>query len=85
MKDAVVRARIDGKIKDKAEEILHRLGLSTSEAINVYFNQILLNDGLPFELKLPNKETKKVFQDSENFENLEKAENAKDLFHKLGI
>ena len=85
MKDSIVRARIDGNIKEKAEKILHKLGLSTSEAINVYFNQILLVNGLPFELKIPNSKTQKVFQDSENRENLIKAENADDMFDKLGI
>ncbi|MES0491685.1 MAG: type II toxin-antitoxin system RelB/DinJ family antitoxin [Leptospirales bacterium] len=85
MKDATVRARIDGSTKKKAEKILHKLGLSTSEAINVYFNQILLNNGLPFELKVPNNQTKKVFKESENRKNLVKAKNADDMFDKLGI
>jgi len=85
MKDAVVRARIDGDIKKRAEEILHKLGLSTSEAINVYFNQILLNEGLPFDLKVPNKETKKAIEESQNKENLTKSENSEEMFEKLGI
>ena len=85
MKDAVVRARIDSEIKKKAENILHKLGLSTSEAINAYFNQILLHNGLPFELKIPNEETRQVFEESEKRKNLVKAKDAGDLFDKLGI
>jgi len=85
MKDSVVRARIDGDTKKKAEEILHKLGISTSEAINVYFNQILLNNGLPFQLRLPNSETLNAIEDANNKSTLTKADNTDDMFNKLGI
>jgi len=85
MKDSVVRARIDGNIKKKVEEILHKLGLSTSEAINVYFNQILLNDGLPFEVKVPNEETTKAIIESRDIDNLIHSKDADEMFNKLGI
>lgn len=51
-KNAVIRARIDSEIKEDAEEVLHKLGLSNSQAINLFYNQIVLHNGLPFSLTL---------------------------------
>jgi addiction module RelB/DinJ family antitoxin len=45
--------RIDAKLKAQAEEILARLGLSPSEAVNIFMSQVVLNEGLPFEVKIP--------------------------------
>lgn len=54
---ASVHARIDPTLKHDAENILHQLGLSTSQAINAFYAQIVHVRGIPFELKLPNEET----------------------------
>ena len=43
--------RIDDKIKKEVTPILDDLGLSLSEAINIYLHQIKLNNGIPFNLK----------------------------------
>ncbi|WP_252177612.1 type II toxin-antitoxin system RelB/DinJ family antitoxin [Endozoicomonas sp. 4G] len=48
-KETTVRARIDEALKEEAEEVLRKLGLTTSQAINIYFSQIALRKGLPFE------------------------------------
>lgn len=50
---SVVYARIDTDLKEGAESILSRLGISPSSAIQMFYSQILLNNGVPFELKLP--------------------------------
>jgi DNA-damage-inducible protein J len=52
-KSANVYARIQPEIKEEAEVILSRLGLSASSAITLFYTQIILHQGLPFELKLP--------------------------------
>ncbi|KEI69376.1 type II toxin-antitoxin system RelB/DinJ family antitoxin [Endozoicomonas elysicola] len=52
-KETTVRARIDESLKQEAEEILRQLGLTTSQAINLYFSQIVLHRGMPFEVCLP--------------------------------
>ncbi len=51
-KETTVRARIDESLKQEAEEILRQLGLTTSQAINLYFSQIVLHRGMPFEVRL---------------------------------
>ena len=52
-KETTVRARIDAELKAEAEDILRQLGLTTSQAINLYFSQIVLRQGMPFEVRLP--------------------------------
>lgn len=55
-KEAYINVRVDEKTKCEVDEILIELGINMSTAINIYLNQILLNQGLPFEVKKPKKE-----------------------------
>lgn len=52
-KSASVYARIDPALKEQAETILSALGIPTSNAIDMFFKQIVLKKGLPFEARLP--------------------------------
>jgi DNA-damage-inducible protein J len=52
-KTETLHIRIEPEIKKKAEETLKSLGITTTEAINIYLHQIILNQGLPFDVKLP--------------------------------
>ena len=45
--------RIDPKLKANAEAILSRLGLTPNDAINIFLSQVVLQRGLPFEIKIP--------------------------------
>ena len=46
-------ARIEPEVKEEAESILAALGIPASNAINMFYKQIILNRGLPFEVKIP--------------------------------
>lgn len=52
-KSANLYARIEPEIKEQAESILSELGIPASNAINMFYKQIILQRGLPFEVKLP--------------------------------
>ena len=52
-KTANLYARIEPEIKEQAEMILTALGIPASSAINMFYKQIILQGGLPFEVKLP--------------------------------
>lgn len=52
-KSANLYARIEPEVKEQAEMILSALGIPASNAINMFYKQIILNNGLPFEMKLP--------------------------------
>ena len=64
MEDALINVRIESDLKQDVEQILKQLGLSATQAITMYYQQIRLNKGLPFEVKLPNEETQKVIEES---------------------
>ena len=48
----MIRARIEPKAKNQAEEILKSLGLNPTEAISMFYYQIILKKGIPFALDL---------------------------------
>ena len=54
-KSANLYARIEPDVKEKAESILAALGIPASNAINMFYKQIILQNGLPFDVKLPVK------------------------------
>lgn len=64
-KAATINARIELALKTKAEAILHKVGLSTAEAIRLFYSQICLQNGLPFEVKIPNKKTRNAIHELE--------------------
>jgi len=59
-KTETLHIRIEPEIKKKAEETLQSLGMTTTEAIKIYLHQIILNEGLPFEVKLPKPNLKTI-------------------------
>lgn len=52
-KSANLYARIEPDIKEQAETILSALGIPASNAITMFYKQIILQRGLPFEVRLP--------------------------------
>ena len=54
-KSANLYARIEPEIKEQAEKILSTLGIPASSAINMFYKQIILQRGLPFEVKIPER------------------------------
>ncbi|MCD8323320.1 MAG: type II toxin-antitoxin system RelB/DinJ family antitoxin [Oscillospiraceae bacterium] len=52
-KSANLYARIEPEVKEQAEAILSALGIPASNAINMFYKQIILQRGLPFAVKLP--------------------------------
>jgi len=84
-KSAMIRARTEPGLKHEVETILHALGLSCTEAINLFFQQVKLQKGLPFDVKLPNETTLKAIRDVEKRRGLTKGKDSKDMFRKLGM
>ncbi|MET4692867.1 type II toxin-antitoxin system RelB/DinJ family antitoxin [Endozoicomonas lisbonensis] len=84
-KSAVVRARVEPELKEQAEAIFRKLGLNTTQAITMFYKQVEMCNGLPFEVRIPNKETLKAFEDTEKGVGLTHYENAQDMYDDLGI
>lgn len=82
-KSAVIAARIDPEIKDNAERVFKELGLTASQAITLFYKQVDIQHGLPFEVRIPNKATLKAIADAETGNNVQSFNNVKDLFDDL--
>ena len=48
-----VFARVEPEIKEQAEQVLNQLGIPMSNAIGLFLRQIIMQRGIPFEMKLP--------------------------------
>ena len=62
--NSTVRARVDSDLKNDVEIILKKIGLNTSQAINIFLNSVKNNNGIPFELKIPNETTIKAMEEA---------------------
>ena len=65
MSTTTINARIDLECKEQAQGVLEELGLSMSGAIEMFFKQIVLQQGIPFDIKLPNKDTAQAIEELE--------------------
>ena len=85
MKTATIRARVEPDLKDKAEKVLQRVGLSATEAITLFYKQVVLNRGLPFPVRVPNKTTRQTMAKTEAGEDIHRYPTAKEMFEDLGL
>lgn len=65
-KAATINMRIESSLKQHAEDIFHKIGLSTAEAIRIFYTQVCLKNGLPFEVKLPSQNTLEAIHELES-------------------
>jgi DNA-damage-inducible protein J len=84
-KSAMIRARIDPTLKEETDFIFQRLGLTTTQAITLFYQQVNLHQGLPFEVRIPNETTRRTFEDTDAGKNVIGCQNIDDMFDKLNI
>ena len=65
-RSANVNVRVEPDIKEQAEAILEKLGVSTSAFINMTYRQVILNNGIPFPVTVPTMpKTRDIMTDAE--------------------
>ena len=84
-KSAMVRARLEPELKEDVENIFHKLGLSVTQAITLFYKQVNLRKGLPFNIVIPSDETLITFDLTDEGKDLIICEDADDMYKKLGI
>lgn len=88
-KTDTLHIRVEPEIKKNAENTLNKLGLSTTEAINIFLHQVILTGGLPFDVILPryNTETEVAMQEARDIASGKVSTkgyaSAKELFEEL--
>jgi len=66
VKMATITARVDENVKKEAETLFKKMGLNMSTAMNLFLKKCILEQGIPFELKIPNEEIEENIQENEN-------------------
>ena len=84
-KTGMIRARVSPELKAEAEGILAEIGLSSSDAIRMFYKQVTLRNGLPFEARIPNATTRKALQDAEAGRGMTDYASVDEMFEDLGI
>ena len=81
----MVRARLEPELKKHAEQIFKQLGLSVTQAITIFYKQVEMRGGLPFNVVIPTVDTEKTFAATDADENLVVCTDIDDMFNQLGI
>lgn len=82
-KTAMVIARVEPELKKDSEKVLKRLGISITEAVNLFLSQVRIQKGLPFDVRIPNKTTLKAMKDAEEGKNLNTYASIDDFVKKM--
>ena len=78
-KTAMIRARMEPDLKIEAEQVLAQVGLTPTEAIRLFYRQVSLLGGLPFEVRIPNADTKAAIIEARSGKGLKSYKSAADL------
>jgi DNA-damage-inducible protein J len=84
-KTEAIRARVEPKLKADAERILDEIGLDASDAIRVFYKQVVLRKGLPFDVTIPNEATRRAMRDVQKGRRLTRYKDTAELRAKLGL
>jgi DNA-damage-inducible protein J len=82
--NAVVRARIDEKVKVRAAAVLETMGLTVSDAFRLLLVKVAADQKLPFEIHTPNAETIAAMREADRGEG-KRFDSAEELFKDLGV
>ena len=84
-KNTTISVRMDAELKNDAEGILSSLGLTPSQAINVFYKQITFQNGLPFPVEIPQKNLNEISKKAMEEKKLDKYNTSSELYKELGI
>ena len=82
-KTETIRARVEPGLKRSAEAVLKKLGLTSSEAITLFLMQVKLTKGLPFPLRVPNRQTRRAIKEARARKSVETFDSASEWAKKM--
>jgi len=71
------------RLGQDVEKVLAEIGLNSTAAITMFYSQIKLRQGLPFDARIPNVETRDAIKDARAGKKLKKYASAKEMFEDL--
>lgn len=81
----MIRARVEPELKSDAEKIFKDLGLTTTEAITLFYNQVKSKRGLPFRVNIPNEITLETAKKTNKDKELNEYNDLDEFTKKMGI
>ena len=84
-KTTTLSVRMEPALKRAAEDVLRNLGLPASQAVTLFYRQLVLQKGLPFAVKIPNVVTRKALEEAVKGQDLTSYSSIDELFEDLGI
>jgi DNA-damage-inducible protein J len=81
-KEAYINARVDRQLKERAEKVLAEVGISTTDAVTMMLHQIVLRQGLPFEVRIPSRETISAIEELDAGKGKRSTDSTGDVFDK---
>ncbi len=63
---------LDTEMKKRAQEIFKHYGMGLSDAFNIFLAQAVMEQGIPFQIKIPNDETAQVIKEAREGKNMSK-------------
>jgi DNA-damage-inducible protein J len=82
-KSEMIRARVEPDLKHDAEAVFSTLGMSPTEAITLFYKQVALQHGLPFEVRVPNAETLEAMRQAKEKDGLIKYNSVDELMSDI--
>lgn len=76
--------RLDVDAKAGAYAVFDTLGMKPAQAVNLFFRQVALHGGIPFELKVPNADTAEAMRELESGGGT-RYKNTQEMFKDLGV
>ena len=82
---AMIHVRVDEDVKTQATETLASMGLSVSDAVRVFLKRVVAEQAMPFEVRVPNVETRAAMTEADEIVRTRQARfaNAKEMFNAL--
>ena len=84
IRSSMLHVRLDSELKRKATQALSEMGLTTSDAVRLLFHRIAVDQAFPFELKVPNAQTREAMSEVDRMVRERKArlDNASEVFEE---
>jgi DNA-damage-inducible protein J len=84
-KSAMIRARVEPELKLEVENIFKELGLTTTEAITLFYHQVKARKGIPFEISIPNETTLETAKKTNAGKELNEYASLDEFTKKMGV
>ncbi|HEY4474221.1 MAG TPA: type II toxin-antitoxin system RelB/DinJ family antitoxin [Candidatus Paceibacterota bacterium] len=62
-KTSYVTARVEPKLKKSAGKVFRAVGISTSDAMTLFLKRVVMDQGMPFPIRIPNAESRRALRE----------------------